>query len=175
MALHPPLFRPSRAVWPLSLALLGCLAATATPLAAAQESRLMTRWGAELDPAQVHPEHPRPQLRRPDWLSLNGEWQYAIQPALEPQPESWQGQILVPFPVESALSGVQRRVQPEQVLWYRRSFEVPQEWNGRALLLHFGAVDWQATVSVAGRPVGRHRGGSAPFPLGVTGSQMSSA
>jgi len=141
------------------------LAATATPLAAAQESRLMTRWGAELDPAQVHPEHPRPQLRRPDWLSLNGEWQYAIQPALEPQPESWQGQILVPFPVESALSGVQRRVQPEQVLWYRRSFEVPQEWNGRALLLHFGAVDWQATVSVDGRPVGSHRGGYDPFTL----------
>lgn len=129
---------------------------------------LMTRWAADVDPAAPLPEYPRPQMVRPDWLNLNGLWDYAITAAEAAKPEAWQGEILVPFPVESALSGVMKRVSPEERLWYRRSFSVPADWKGRRMLLHFGAVDWHAKVFVNGREVGEHKGGYDPFCFEIT-------
>ncbi|MCL4220088.1 MAG: hypothetical protein KJZ65_01835 [Phycisphaerales bacterium] len=113
------------------------------------------------------PEHPRPHLVRDAWANLNGMWEYAITGSGE-APEGWDGQILVPFCVESALSGVQRALKPEQFLWYRRSVEVSPRAPGERLLLHFGAVDWRADVWVNGREVGSHIGGYDAFALDIT-------
>ena len=124
---------------------------------------LMTRWAADVDPAAPLPEYPRPQLVRSDWQNLNGLWDFAIAAADAAQPVEWQGEILVPFPVESALSGVMKRVSPDERLWYRRTFTVPAEWQDRRVLLHFGAVDWHAKVFVNGQEVGEHKGGYDPF------------
>lgn len=132
-------------------------------------SPLMTKWGKQISAdKQPWPEYPRPQLQRADWLNLNGLWDYAITPRTAPRPEKWDGQILVPFCVESALSGVGRRVTPDQHLWYKRTFEVPAGWNGKRVLLHFGAVDWEATVFVNGKELVTHRGGSDPFSVDLT-------
>jgi hypothetical protein len=132
------------------------------------EGPLRTRWAAEVSPDQTLPEYPRPQLVRPDWLNLNGLWDYAITPGAADRPTRWDGTILVPFPVESALSGVMRRLRPEERLWYRRTFEVPPGWAGRRVRLHFGAVDWEARVWVNGREVGTHSGGYDAFTCDLT-------
>ena len=116
---------------------------------------LMTRWAANVRPDHVLPEYPRPQLVRHDWLNLNGLWDYAIRPRDEAAPATFDGRILVPFPVESALSGVMKKVGEANRLWYRRTFDVPRGWRERRrTLLHFGAVDWDATVYVNGKEVG---------------------
>jgi len=129
---------------------------------------LMTRWTNEVSPDNVHPEYPRPQMVRQDWLNLNGLWEYAIRHKDEPQPKNFDGKILVPFPIESALSGVMKRVGEENRLWYRRTFEISPAWAGKRILLHFGAVDWQATVWVNGKELGTHRGGYDPFTFDIT-------
>jgi len=129
---------------------------------------LMTRWAKEVSPDNVHPEYPRPQMVRKEWLNLNGLWEYAIRPKDETQPESFDGQILVPFAVESALSGVMKPLGEQNRLWYRRTFEVPLNWKGAHVLLNFGAVDWETTVWVNGKEVGTHRGGYDPFTFDIT-------
>jgi hypothetical protein len=129
---------------------------------------LMTRWARDVSPANVHPEYPRPQLVRKDWLNLNGLWSYAITAKDAPQPTQWDGQILVPFPIESALSGVMKRVYETNRLWYRRTFALPKKWSGRRVLLHFGAVDWEAAVWVNGQRLGAHRGGYDAFSFDIT-------
>lgn len=133
---------------------------------------LMTRWAKEVTPEKVHPEYPRPQLIREKWMNLNGLWDYAVLPAAVGQasrlPEKWDGQILVPFPIESALSGVMKRVEPTDRLWYHRTFKAPDLKDGRRLLLHFGAVDWKCEVLVNGKKVGDHTGGYDPFTFDVT-------
>jgi hypothetical protein len=122
-----------------------------------------------LTPENAHREYPRPQLVRKDWRSLNGLWQYAITAADGTQPQQFDGSILVPFPIESALSGVMKSVQPNEGLWYRRTFQVPSEWpKQRRILLHFGAVDWDATVWVNNAQVGHHRGGYDPFSIEIS-------
>jgi hypothetical protein len=131
-----------------------------------QPAPLMTRWAADVSAELPHPEHPRPQLRRDAWLNLNGPWDYAIRPDATP-PTRYDGPILVPFPVESALSGVMRRADGGY-LWYRRTFEVPVGWSGDRVWLHFGAVDWEATVWIDGTEAGTHRGGYDPFSFDVT-------
>src|SRR2546423_13441621 len=100
---------------------------------------------------------------RKEWTNLNGLWDYAIRPKDAPQPDQFDGKILVPYPVESALSGVRKPVTPNDRLWYRQVFKAPDLSNGKRLLLHFGAVDWQATVFVNNKEVGRHQGGYDPF------------
>ncbi len=132
-------------------------------------ARLMTRWAKTVSPVKVHPEYPRPQLVRSDWVNLNGLWDYAIRPVAAENPKQADGKILVPFPVESALSGVGRMVGKEKRVWYRRTFEAPGSWKGSRVLLHFGAVDWEAKVWVNGKPAGNHRGGYDPFTFDVTG------
>lgn len=128
----------------------------------------MTRWAAEVDPVNVWPEYPRPQMVRGAWQSLNGLWNYAITGSEATQPTTFEGQILVPFPVESALSGVKTRVDSTDQLWYHRTFEVPEAWAGQRVLLHFEAVDWETRVWVNGNPVGDHRGGYDPFTFDIT-------
>ncbi len=114
------------------------------------------------------PEYPRPQLVREAWLNLNGSYDYAILPADAPKPTSYDGKILVPFAIETPLSGVERALLPEERLWYRRSFTLPQNWQGKRVLLHFGAVDWQCKVYVNGKCVGEHTGGYVAFSMDIT-------
>ena len=132
------------------------------------EGTIMTRWAWEVSPDNVLPEYPRPQMVRADWMNLNGLWEYAIQPRNEAAPDTYDGRILVPFPVESAMSGVKKRVGRDNRLWYRRYFEVPETWSGQQVLLHFGAVDWETTVWLDGRELGTHRGGYDPFSFAIT-------
>jgi hypothetical protein len=132
------------------------------------EGPLATRWTKEVSPENALPEYPRPQMVREKWTNLNGLWEYAIRSASEDRPKRWDGEILVPYPVESALSGVMKSVSPEQKLWYRRSFDwTPSERESR-LLLHFGAVDWKCMVWVNDKKVGEHTGGYDPFTFDIT-------
>lgn len=148
------------------------------------ESRLKTPWFDEVNPDNALPEYPRPQLVRDKWTNLNGLWDFAIVSADKASrerkrpdehasgagqfPEKWEGQILVPFPIESALSGVKKIVTPNERLWYRRTFERPTTEDGGRVLLHFGAVDWKCTVYVNGHEVGDHTGGYDPFSFDIT-------
>jgi hypothetical protein len=133
-----------------------------------KKAALMTRWAKDVTPDKVHREYPRPQMVRKEWQNLNGLWDYAIRPKGDQQPKDWDGKILVPFPVESALSGVMKQVGPDNRLWYRRTFAVPAKWTGQRVLLHFGAVDWDTTVFVNGKQAGDHRGGYDPISLDIT-------
>ena len=129
---------------------------------------LMTRWAKQITPPSVWQEYPRPQMVRKDWTNLNGLWDYAITGKDAGQPEKWDGEILVPFCVESALSGVMKPVQPDQALWYHRSIPRPELKEGTRMLLHFGAVDWHTTVWVNGDKAGEHKGGYDPFTFDIT-------
>ena len=123
------------------------------------EPQLKTRWSKDVSPSNAHPEYPRPQMVRKDWMNLNGVWDFALAEGKFDQ------KILVPYPMESALSGIQRHAERA---WYRRTFTVPKGWAGKSVLLHFGAVDWEATVAVNGKQVGIHRGGYDPFSFDIT-------
>ena len=130
--------------------------------------RIMTRWAAAVQPELVLPEYPRPQMVREEWLNLNGLWDYAIVAKDADRPAVWDGKILVPFAVESALSGVGKPVGSVKELWYRRTISVPKKWRSGKILLHFGAVDWESTLWVNGREAGTHRGGYDPFTYDIT-------
>jgi hypothetical protein len=144
------------------LAALPCAAADWRPA----ENTLTTPWTAQVRPDAVLPEYPRPQMVRASWTNLNGLWDYALADK-EARPTTYNGSILVPFPIESALSGVKRPVSAGQQLWYRRPFNAP-ELNGGRLLLHFGAVDWRTHVYVNGVAVGEHQGGYDAFTFDIT-------
>ena len=152
----------------LALVVLG-LAASGWSEWAPVEGKIMTRWAKEVSPANALPEYPRPTMTREAWDNLNGLWEYAITARDAERPAEFDGQILVPYPIESALSGVGETVTPNQRLWYRRAFSVPTEWRSQRLLIHFEAVDWEAQVWVNGRQVGEHRGGFDPFSFDITG------
>ena len=131
--------------------------------------RIMTEWAAQVNPARPLPEYPRPQMVRSAWQSLNGLWDYAITPAdAQEAPAQPDGQILVPFCLESALSGVGKHITADQALWYRRVFSLPRKWKGQQVLLNFQAVDWQAEVWVNGAFAGSHTGGYTAFTLDIT-------
>ncbi len=130
--------------------------------------KLKTIWADKVDPANPLPEYPRPLMQRAQWQNLNGLWDYAITAENAPRPATFDGQILVPFAVESALSGVMKPLGKDQALWYQRVFSIPQEWSEQDVLLNFGAVDWRADVFVNGVKVGEHTGGYAPFSLNIT-------
>ena len=144
-----------------------CLAFTQTQWAIPAEAPLHTPWSEKVDPRKPLPEYPRPQMARAEWLNLNGLWEYESPADLTTPPftRKLQGTILVPYPIESALSGVMRRADR---LWYRRTFTLPAAWKGKRILLHFGAVDWEATAYVNGKQVGAHRGGYDPFSFDIT-------
>lgn len=128
---------------------------------------LTTKWGEALDREHPLPEYPRPQLRRGSFLNLNGVWQYAVS-TLNSEPEEYDGDIVVPFPLESELSGVGRVLQPGEYLWYRREFTLPEDFNVGRVLLHFGAVDQCARVWVNGMDACTHTGGYLPFSADIT-------
>lgn len=130
--------------------------------------KIKTAWAEKVNPAQVLPEYPRPQLVRNDWSNLNGEWEYAIRTKGGVEPATFDGKILVPFAVESSLSGVQKTVGAENELWYRRTFNVPSAWKGKHVMLNFGAVDWRADVYVNDILIGSHQGGYTPFSFDIT-------
>lgn len=119
------------------------------------------------------PEYPRPQFERKNWLNLNGIWQFEMDPGRSgidrglPNAGKLSGEILVPFPPESSLSGVGHRDFIPAV-WYRRTFEIPQSWENKRVLLHFEASDYQTRVWLNGREVGSHRGGYTPFTFEIT-------
>jgi beta-galactosidase/beta-glucuronidase len=131
---------------------------------------LMTRWAKDVSPEKVHAEYPRPQMVRPDWTNLNGLWEYAVRPKADAVPEKFDGQILVPFPIESALSGVMKRVDPASRVWYRRTIALSKDRDGLRVLLHFGAVNWETTVWLNGKELGQHRGGYDGFTFDITDS-----
>lgn len=141
-----------------------------TPAWSIVEGKITTAWASEVNPEAPLPEYPRPQMVREGWLNLNGLWDYAIRPRETAQPTSYDGKILVPFAVESALSGVGKMVGDENVLLYRRTVTLPPAFRNKTILLHFGAVDWKCDVSVNGKPVGSHTGGYDPFTFDITGA-----
>jgi galactose mutarotase-like enzyme len=162
-----------RALEPRSWLASSCLAfavatVPATVLRAQAAPSLVTRWARDVRPDRVLPAYPRPQLVRPSWRNLNGWWDYALTSQDAPQPVAWDGRILVPFPIESELSRVRRAVGEHDRLWYHRRFRAPHLTSGGRLLLHFGAVDWEAVVYVNGTRIGAHTGGYDPFTFDVT-------
>ncbi|WP_106828450.1 glycoside hydrolase family 2 protein [Parabacteroides pacaensis] len=130
--------------------------------------KIKTKWAEQINPKAVLPEYPRPQLERSEWVNLNGEWEYAIKPKGEVEPASFDGNILVPFAVESSLSGVQKTVGDRNELWYKRTFSVPSNWKNKNVVLNFGAVDWKADVFVNDILIGSHQGGYTPFSFDIT-------
>ncbi len=131
---------------------------------------ITTQWADDVNPANTLPEYPRPQMQRSDWQNLNGLRQYAILPVSDNEaiPSSFQGNILVPFAAESALSGVGKTVGKDNILWYQRDITVPDRRKWKRTLLHFGAVDWRSDIYVNGKKVGRHEGGYDPFTFDIT-------
>jgi beta-galactosidase/beta-glucuronidase len=133
------------------------------------KGKIATPWAEKVAPANPLPEYPRPQMVRNTWMNLNGLWQYAILPkSAETVPTGYAGNILVPFAVESALSGVGKTVGKDSVLWYERTVTVPSSLRKNNVLLHFGAVDWQCDVFVNGKKVGTHQGGYDPFSFDIS-------
>lgn len=131
------------------------------------DNPILTEWADKVDPLNPWPEYPRPGMVRTEWKNLNGLWEYAITPK-DTEPGTWDGEILVPFPVESALSGVKKRVSEEENLWYRTSFTLPSSWKKKRILLNFEACDWETRVWVDGNEAGMHRGGYDPFTFDIT-------
>lgn len=130
--------------------------------------KIKTKWADAINPADVLPEYPRPIMERSSWKNLNGLWQYAITEIDKPAPTKFDGDILVPFAVESSLSGVGKKVGDNKVLWYQCHFDVSSNWKNQNVLLHFGAVDWKTDVWVNDIKVGEHTGGFTPFSFDVT-------
>ncbi|MCE5225031.1 MAG: beta-galactosidase [Porphyromonadaceae bacterium] len=151
--------------------LLCCLLATVVGANAQWKpvgDKIKTKWAEQINPSAVLPEYPRPTLERSDWKNLNGEWAYAIREKGEVEPAAFDGNILVPFAIESSLSGVQKNVGEKKELWYKRLFTVPSAWKGKQVKLNFGAVDWKADVFVNDILIGSHQGGFTPFSFDIT-------
>ena len=153
----------------LAILVLSANALSAAPAWQPAGEHIRTRWAAEVGPKNALPEYPRPQMQRGAWRNLNGLWDYAVTPddvAEMPVPA---GEILVPFALESSLSGVGERLNPQDALWYRRTFRVPLLWRLRKnVLLHFGAVDYACELWLNGQKVGEHRGGYTAFEFDIT-------
>ena len=130
--------------------------------------KIKTKWADQMEVTNVLKEYPRPLMVREQWKNLNGLWDYAITEKGNPAPTDFGGNILVPFAVESSLSGVMKEVGIENELWYNTFFEVPLDWTGNNILLHFGAVDWKADIWINDVLVGSHSGGYTPFQFDIT-------
>jgi len=129
--------------------------------------KIKTSWAEKIDVKNVLPEYPRPLIERAEWVNLNGLWDYAILKAGLAEPSKFDGQILVPFAVESSLSGVQKTVGDENEVWYKRNFTVPSKWKNNKILLHFGAVDWKSEIWLNDIKIGSHTGGYTPFTFDI--------
>jgi beta-galactosidase/beta-glucuronidase len=154
---------------------LSCLAVLSSFIVKAQDGqwklltdKITTPWADKVNPNAPLPEYPRPQMVRGNWQNLNGVWNYAIIPKEQREPTTWQGKILVPFAVESAISGVGKTVGKDSALWYKNTIALNKDIRGKRILLHFGAVDWRTEVWVNGQGVGSHEGGFDPFSFDIT-------
>lgn len=156
-------------IFPLLLALAGLsISLPAQNTWNVKNDKILTPWATKVDPKNTLPAYPRPQLvRQNNWLNINGLWNYAIVPKTT-TPNKYEGKILVPFAVESALSGVQRSVGKDSVIWYQTEINIPSQLRNKELLMHFGAVDWQTEVFVNGKSVGKHEGGFDPFSFNIS-------
>lgn len=130
--------------------------------------KIKTIWANEVKASATLPEYPRPGMVREAWKNLNGLWDYKILPRGHAIPGTYDGKILVPFPVESSLSGVQKIVGDNKELWYHTTFEIPEGWKGKSILLNFGGVDWQCDVWINDVSIGGHRGAYTPFSFDIT-------
>lgn len=130
--------------------------------------KIKTPWAEKVDPKMPWNVYPRPQLKRAQWMNLNGLWDYAVKDLASAEPSAFDGKILVPYPIESSLSGVGRTLTKDNILWYSRTFTVPSAWKGKNVRVNFGAVDWKTEVFVNGVSVGSHTGGYAPFSFDIT-------
>ena len=131
-----------------------------------------TIWSDSITPESVLPEYPRPQFERKEWLNLNGLWNYAITSLDDSEPSNYDGKILVPYCIQSALSGVRKLTETEEVrkhaLWYQRSFKLTESWENKQVLINFGAVDWESQVWVNGQYIGKHQGGYDAFSMNIS-------
>ena len=134
----------------------------------AVEGKIMSKWAETLNPENVWQEYPRPQFERSQWKNLNGLWDYAILKSHQIQPQKFQGKILVPFSFESSLSGVRKNINPNDKMWYRRSFKLPKNWSGKDVVIHFEAVDYKCALWVNDILVGTHKGGFDRFSFNIT-------
>jgi len=139
-------------------------------------NKIASPWAEKVNPLSPLPEYPRPQMVRASWMNLNGLWQYSILPkSSETIPAAYDGKILVPFAVESALSGVGKTVGKDSVLWYERTVSIPSAFRKNNVLLQFGAVDWLCDVYVNGKKIGSHQGGYDPFSFDITSALIKGA
>ena len=130
--------------------------------------KIKTLWGENIDPQNVLKEYPRPILMRENWKNLNGLWNYTITKKGESKPAYYNDKILVPFAIESSLSGVQKRISKDEELWYHQDFEIPRDWRKKEIILHFGAVDWESELWINDQKVGLHKGGYDPFSFNIS-------
>jgi len=130
--------------------------------------KIKTSWAEKINVTNVLSEYPRPLMERPEWQNLNGLWEYAIRTTGTAEPAKFDGSILVPFAVESSLSGVQKTVGQENELWYKRSFTISPKWKNKKVLLHFGGVDWKSDIWLNDIKIGTHKGGYSPFNINIT-------
>lgn len=132
------------------------------------DGKITTKWSEQVSPENALPNYPRPIMERKLWQNLNGLWEYAIVVKGSEAPKIFDGKILVPFAVESSLSGVGKNVGAENELIYKRTFTIPKTWKNKKILLHFGAVDWETDVMVNGIHIGKHNGGFTPFSFDIS-------
>ncbi|MEE3112863.1 MAG: sugar-binding domain-containing protein [Bacteroidota bacterium] len=131
-------------------------------------NKIITKWAESINPKYVHQEYPRPRLVRNEWKNLNGLWDYEITKLGVNKPNFYKNKILVPFPIESSLSGVHKNVGKDNELWYHSTFIIPKLWKGKNIILHFGGVDWKSEVWINDVYVGSHQGGYDPFSFDIT-------
>jgi len=131
-------------------------------------SPILTTWGENLNPDSLLTEYPRPNMQREEWLNLNGYWNYSIRDSASGKPVEYDGKILVPFCVESTLSGVTKKITAENAIWYSLDLPVERPEGRDRWILHFGAVDWHCVVWVNDKPIGEHKGGYDPFSFDIT-------
>ena len=130
-------------------------------------SDLKTPWYDDVDPDNPLPEYPRPAMEREEWVNLNGRWEFQFTQEIDKDKISWEKaqEIIVPFAPEAALSGI---AQHDDRMWYKRTFTVPEDWDGRRIRINFGAVDYESEVFVNGQSLGVHEGGYAAFSYDIT-------
>jgi len=155
----------------LTVAALNCYAQSTSPISANYKIspiHMQSRWANQVSPINALKEYPRPQLQRKHWLNLNGLWEYSITDATAPAPSTFEGNILVPYPIESALSGVQKNLMPNKCLWYKKHIIQPSIKKDERTLINVGAIDWESTIFINSKMVGQHTGGYQSFSYDIT-------